>query len=45
MRIAFQYMSLDVVFEEVCIEKREGPRTEFWDISTCHRQEVREQAK
>nr|XP_025726835.1 39S ribosomal protein L13, mitochondrial isoform X1 [Callorhinus ursinus] len=39
MKMAFQHMSLDVVFEEVCIEKREGPRTEFWDISTFQTQE------
>ena len=40
--MALKDRSLDVVFEEVCIEKRgEGPRTEFWDIFSISEVRVR----
>lgn len=44
--MALKDRSLDVVFEEVCIEKRgEGHRTEFWDIFSISEVRGGEQAK
>ena len=45
MEMTCKHTSLDVVIEKVCIEKREGPRTEFWNISTFQWQEIGKQAK